>query len=107
MTVRVNPDKCNGCGGAHETRCMRICPGDLFYLGADKKAALRDPRDCWDCAACLKECPQTAVEMYLPIEIGGRGSTLTAKKSPGYITWTLKEFTGRVRVFKIPNDRII
>ncbi len=95
MSVRINKNVCNGCGDVPEPRCVRVCPGDLLYKGdQDGQSMVRDPRDCWDCAACVKECPRQAIEIYLPVQIGGRGSTLQAKTGSGRITWQLTKPDG-------------
>ena len=37
--------------------CVRDCPGDLMLLKpGTRKAMIRDNRECWDCAACVKVC---------------------------------------------------
>ncbi|MEW6242981.1 MAG: 4Fe-4S binding protein [Bacillota bacterium] len=99
MSVRINRSKCDGCKQARETLCMLVCPGDLLFKDMDNKAAVRQVRDCWDCAACVKECPRGAIEMYLPAEIGGRGSTLTAQRQPGGVLWTLTDPRGRIKQY--------
>ena len=92
---------CNGCGNAKEPNCMKVCPGDLLYMDASGRGAIRDSRDCWDCAACVKECPRQAIEMFLPVQIGGRGSTLKAKAEKGRITWHLTKPDGSTEEFEI------
>jgi len=99
MTVRINRQLCNGCGDREESCCMRICPGDLFKKDTENKAVIREKKDCWDCAACIKECPRQAIEMYLPTQIGGRGAILQAKKYPHKIVWTLKKANGEEEIF--------
>lgn len=101
MTVRINPLRCNGCGRAAEPGCVLVCPGDLLYKDSANKCAIREPRDCWDCAACLKECPKQAIEMYLPVQIGGRGSTLQAKRRKNGINWLLTKPDGTEETFEI------
>ncbi|SJZ78798.1 4Fe-4S dicluster domain-containing protein [Selenihalanaerobacter shriftii] len=103
MTVRIDKKLCNGCGNKDESCCMRICPGNLLYKTKNNKAEIRDKADCWDCAACVKECPRQAIEVYLPVEIGGRGSTLKAKDLGNEIVWTLKTQDGSVEEFTIRN----
>lgn len=104
MTVSIDILKCNGCGNAEEPYCMRVCPGDLLYRDTVmNKCAMRDTRDCWDCAACLKECPSQAIEMILPVQIGGCGSTLRARTLRDRIVWTLTRNDGRQQVFEILN----
>ncbi|AGB42211.1 hypothetical protein Halha_2337 [Halobacteroides halobius DSM 5150] len=107
MAVKVNKKLCNGCGSCKESRCMRICPGNLLYKTEDNKATIRDKRECWDCAACVKECPNQAIEMYLPAEIGGRGSTLKAKTKRDEIIWTLKKIDGSTKKFKVKNKLLL
>ncbi|MDA8233470.1 MAG: 4Fe-4S binding protein [Clostridia bacterium] len=107
MSIKINETVCNGCGGAEESFCVRVCPGDLLKLSAGGKAAIRDPRDCWDCAACVKACPRQAIEMYLPAQIGGRGATLKAKTGRDKIIWTLKHPEGREEVFEIEAEKVI
>ncbi len=104
MTVRIDKDRCHGCGWTKEALCERICPGNLLFKGEDGKAALRDSRDCWDCAACIKECPRQALKMSLPVQIGGRGSTLTAMKKGHKIVWILTKADGSKELFEIKNE---
>ena len=52
MGIYVDENVCNGCGIAEEPMCVRDCPGDLMILKENRKAMIRDNRDCWDCAAC-------------------------------------------------------
>lgn len=107
MTVRIDPLKCNGCGSADEPFCVQVCPGDLLYRDpVANRCAIRDIRDCWDCAACLKECPRQAIEMILPVQIGGCGSTLTARTLKDRIVWTLTRNDGKEQVFEILNHRL-
>ncbi|MCK8816109.1 adenylylsulfate reductase [Natroniella sulfidigena] len=101
MAVEINKELCNGCGKSKEPLCVRICPGNLLYKNATDKAEIREKRDCWDCAACVKECPKQAIEICLPAEIGGRGSTLQAEKKDGKIIWYLNKVDGSVEKFKI------
>ena len=103
MTIRINKNICNGCGSAKESRCARICPGNLLYKNQDNKAEIRDRKECWDCAACVKECPRQAIEMYLPAGIGGRGSTLKAKNFGEEIVWTLTMLDGSVEEIEVRN----
>ncbi|TDX50984.1 4Fe-4S dicluster domain-containing protein [Orenia marismortui] len=103
MSVKINKSLCNGCGNSKESRCMRVCPGNLIYKNKDNQAEIRDKRECWDCAACVKECPRQAIEMYLPVEIGGRGSTLQAQDLGDKIVWKLNKLDGSVEEFNIQN----
>jgi adenylylsulfate reductase subunit B len=103
MSIRINKETCNGCGQCQESECMKVCPGNLLYKNENNKAEIRSHADCWDCASCVKECPRSAIEMYLPYEIGGRGSTLTAQDKGAEIVWTLQQKNGTTKQFKIRN----
>ena len=71
MPVYVDNDKCNGCGSSKEPPCVRMCPGDLMVKDfITSKAYLRAKEDCWNCYACVKPCPQEAVEMRLSYQLG-------------------------------------
>lgn len=103
MAIRIDKELCNGCGNKEESCCREVCPGDLLYKTEEDKAAIREKADCWDCGACVKECPRQAIEMYLPAEIGGRGTTLKAEILDTEIVWTLKKVGGSVEKFTIQN----
>ncbi|MDK2790971.1 MAG: adenylylsulfate reductase, subunit [Methanothermococcus sp.] len=100
MTIRIIEEICIGCG-----LCTKVCPGNLLYQREDGKSEIMDKRDCWDCAACVKECPVNAIEMYLQPEIGGRGSTLKAKKTDDSIVWIITDNNGEEEVIEVKNKK--
>ncbi len=99
--IYIDKNVCNGCGKSKETMCERICPGDLLFRNNDKKADIRDQGACWVCAACVKACPRHAIELKLPLQIGGNGASLNARVSKGETIWALKDLKGNVEEFKI------
>lgn len=101
MSVRINRAFCTGCGKAQEPGCVRVCPGDLLYKDHQNVCSLRDSGDCWDCAACVKECPRQAIELTLPTQIGGRGASLKARRSGNSLEWKLMYPDGRTEVFNV------
>ena len=103
MTIEIDTQLCNGCGGGADSKCKRVCPGNLLYKNNHNKAVIRDKADCWDCAACVKECPQQAIKLYLPPEIGGRGSKLQAQNSGEKIIWWLEKADGTTEEYEIRN----
>lgn len=108
MPIYIDPDKCNGCGNSKEPPCVRMCPGDLnvkdFVTG---KAYLRAKEDCWNCYACVKPCPQEAIEMRLSYQLG----FFNAKVQPHVISsdtieWECVDSRGNVEIFRMPTKYI-
>lgn len=85
MSVRVNKEKCVGCG-----KCTDICPGNLFGL-SEGKAVMCYPKDCWGCVSCVKECPAHAIEFFLGADMGGNRSVMTVKEEPGVLHWIIEK----------------
>jgi adenylylsulfate reductase subunit B len=105
MSVHIDIDVCNGCPKRSEGFCEEICPGDLFYR-EDSKAVLREPSDCWDCFACVKVCPRSALSVELPFQISEEKHRLTARVKKNTIVWKLIDFNGKEIVsFTIPNRK--
>lgn len=91
MSIAIDKSKCVGCGKCHE-----VCPGTLIKIGADKKAFIKYPKDCWGCTSCLKECPVHAISLYLGADMGGSGTTLHTEKEGGLLRWIFESPDGSV-----------
>jgi len=105
MSVRIDVDICNGCSKRPEGFCEEICPGDLFFR-KDGKAVLREPSDCWDCFACVKACPRSALSVELPFQISEEKHRLIARVKKNTIIWKLVDFKGiEIVSFTIPNRK--
>lgn len=89
MSIRIDRDKCVGCG-----LCMEVCPGNLLKMDCDKKACIKCPKDCWGCTSCIKECPRNAILFYLGADMGGKGSTLTVTEENGISHWQIQSLDG-------------
>lgn len=100
MGVFVDHDVCNGCGRAEEPMCVRDCPGDLMILVENRKAVIRDNRECWDCAACVKSCPTQAIEMRLPAAVVVRGVKLKGRAKKPDTEWVMTLRDGSTREYK-------
>ncbi len=117
MPVWIDPEKCNGCYGAAQPPCLRMCPGDLIVKDqAANKAYLKYPEDCWDCLPCVKVCPEEAVEFHLSSQFGSKGARLIphVNKKGDSIVWEsvsasgVKEtFTMRTKVIQVALDEKI
>lgn len=95
MTVHIDYKLCNGCPKNPEGCCEEICPGDLFYR-KNKKAVMREPADCWDCFACVKACPRSALSVELPFQISEDKHRLTARCKKNCIVWRLLDRKGKI-----------
>jgi adenylylsulfate reductase, subunit B len=82
MSIKVDKQKCIACG-----KCINICPGNLLERDASERANIKYPKDCWGCAACLKECPAGAIKYFLGADIGGKAAYLYTKDESEKMTW--------------------
>ncbi|MBN7772482.1 4Fe-4S dicluster domain-containing protein [Clostridium aminobutyricum] len=92
MSIRIDPNKCIGCG-----KCCEVCPGSLIVKNEENKSDIKYPRDCWGCTSCLKECQAGAIRYYLGADMGGNGSYLYTKKDRHFLHWHIvKENTEEI-----------
>ena len=82
MSIAIRQNKCVGC-----RRCVEVCPGNLIKIDKTGKAYIKEPRDCWGCTSCLKECKIGAIAFFLGADIGGRGSCLSIQDDGGLRHW--------------------
>jgi adenylylsulfate reductase subunit B len=104
MPVHVNPNVCNGCHGAAQPPCIRMCPGDLIVKDLlTDKAYLKYPEDCWDCLPCVKSCPEEAIDFYLSYQMGFKNATLKPHipKTRDHIVWESTDTHGNKETFTI------
>jgi adenylylsulfate reductase subunit B len=52
-------------------------------------AVMREQADCWDCYACVKMCPVSAIDVVLPYELAGKDAKLVPRLRRESIRWTL------------------
>jgi len=101
MPPYVNPDKCDGCKALDRPACHYICPNDLMVLDiAQGKAYNREPDLCWECYACVKTCPQSAIDMRGYGDVVPIGASLTPLRATDTIMWTVKFRNGQMKRFK-------
>ena len=84
MSIRIDKELCIGCG-----RCQRVCPGSLIKKDEDYRAYMKYAKNCWGCAACVKECEQGAIRYYLGAELGGMGAYLQTKREGEITNWII------------------
>ena len=103
MPTFVHPDKCDGCQALDRPACHYICPNDLMILDPDtKKSFNQEPDLCWECYACVKTCPQGAIEMRGYADVMPMGSRLTPMRGTDAIMWAVQYRNGDVKRFKFP-----
>lgn len=56
-TLKLDADKCIGCGA-----CVEVCPHRILEV-RDKKAAVLDFDACMECGACWRNCPVEAISV--------------------------------------------
>ncbi len=101
MPTYVNPDKCDGCKALDRPACMYICPNDLMTLDrALGKAWNQEPDLCWECYACVKTCPQSAIDMRGYGDVVPIGASLTPLRGTDSVMWTVKFRNGQMKRFK-------
>ncbi|HEV2281113.1 MAG TPA: adenylyl-sulfate reductase subunit beta [bacterium] len=103
MPSFVNPDKCDGCRALDRPACMYICPHDLMLLDKSLgKAFNQEPDQCWECYACVKTCPQTAIDMRGYGDVVPMGASLLPLRGTDAVMWTVKFRNGQMKRFKYP-----
>lgn len=109
MPTYVRTDKCDGCRGEDKTECMHICPHDLMRLdiegtvtGHAMKSYNREPEQCWECYACVKACPQDAIECRSYADVTPLGGIVQPLRGSDGIVWTIKFRNGNMKRFKFP-----
>lgn len=103
MGIFVDELACNGCGTAEEPMCVRDCPGDLMLIQLNGKATIRDNRECWDCAACVKTCPTQAIHMQLPTAVVVRGVKLRGRALKHKTVWKIQLKNGAEQNYETPS----
>ena len=64
MPTFVDPNVCDGCVTLDMPKCVHICPNDLMVLNLDsRKGFNQEPEMCSECFACVKLCPQEAIDV--------------------------------------------
>jgi adenylylsulfate reductase subunit B len=103
MPTFVHPDKCDGCRALDRPACHYICPNDLMILDKELgKAYNQEPDLCWECYACVKTCPQGAIEMRGYADVMPMGSRLTPMRGTDAIMWAVQYRDKSVKRFKFP-----
>ena len=109
MPTFVRTDMCDGCQGCDEAACVYICPHDLMRLDTDgsvtghaMQAFNQEPEQCWECYACVKDCPQNAIEARPYADIVPLGASVQPLSGDGSIVWNIRFRNGIQKRFEFP-----
>lgn len=90
MSIKIDVNRCVGC-----SKCIEVCPGSLILKNEKGKAVIKYPKNCWGCAACLKECKVGAIKYYLGVDIGGNGATMKIISGSEGLSWQMESSDGK------------
>ena len=109
MPTYVLTDKCDSCEGLGIPVCMHICPHDLMRLDIDgsetghaMKSYNQEPEQCWECYACVKACPENAIENRSYADVTPLGGMVQPVRGSDSIVWNIKFRNGNKKRFEFP-----
>ena len=84
---------------------MDICPSDIMHIDPTHRRAYNiEPNFCWECYACVKACPQQAIDVrgYADFAPLGHSVRVLREEGKGTISWKIKFRDGREKNFESP-----
>ncbi len=100
MPTFVYMTRCDGCGD-----CVDICPSDIMHIDTTTRRAYNiEPNMCWECYACVKACPQNAIDVrgYSDFAPLGHSVRVLGEEEMATISWMIKFRDGREKNFVSP-----
>ena len=100
MPTFVYMPRCDGGGD-----CVDICPSDIMHIDTTHRRAYNiEPSMCWECYACVKACPQNAIDVRGYADFAPLGHSVRVLREPekGIISWKIKFRDGREKNFESP-----
>ena len=100
MPTFVYMTSCDGCG-----HCVDICPSDIMHIDTTYRRAYNiEPNMCWECYACVKACPQNAIDVrgYADFAPLGHSVRVLREEKKGVVSWKVKFRDGREKNFVSP-----
>jgi adenylylsulfate reductase subunit B len=100
MPTFVYMTRCDGCG-----HCVDICPSDIMHIDTTHRRAFNiEPNMCWECYACVKACPQNAIDVrgYADFAPLGHSVRVLREEEKACISWRIKFRDGREKNFVSP-----
>ena len=104
MPTFVNPDACNACEGINQgPLCVYICPNDLMVIDQERMKGFNREHDmCSECFACVKLCPQDAIEVRGYADFVPLGASVKPRKNDREISWEIRFRDGRTLSYTYP-----
>jgi adenylylsulfate reductase subunit B len=109
MPTFVRTEKCDACERRDQAACVYICPHDLMRLDRDgsltgqpMKAFNQEPEQCWECYACVKICPRSAIEVRHYADVVPLGASVQPLRGSDSIAWTIRFRNGTLKRFEFP-----
>ena len=105
MPTFVNPNTCNACADVHEgPLCVYICPNDLMVLDpVANKGFNQEPDMCSECYACVKLCPQEAINVRGYADFVPLGASVQPHRTDDGMQWDVIFRDGRRFEFTYPS----
>ena len=105
MPTFVYMTRCDGCG-----HCVDICPSDIMHIDKTYRRAYNiEPSMCWECYACVKACPQNAIDVrgYADFAPLGHSVRVIRDEEKGTIAWKIKYRNGTEKNFLSPRMQLL
>ncbi|MTV48910.1 4Fe-4S dicluster domain-containing protein [Heliobacillus mobilis] len=104
MVLLIDKEQCNGCGGRF--RCAQICPSNLLAPDENGKIELREPKECWDCAACLRVCGRDALALAISSGSAEKRSILKVRPGKKKARWSIRFPSGEEKSLEVENREV-
>jgi|GEM_PF-24293 len=96
MPAYINPARCDACSARATPACVHICPSDVLHFDSALGQPVNvEPDQCWECYACVKACPQGAVQVRGYADVIPLGALLAPRRSDHSIAWDIRFRSGR------------
>lgn len=83
--------------------CVKICPSDIMHIDASQGRAYNiEPAMCWECFACVKACPEAAIEVRGYADFAPLNHMVQPTRTANTIEWKIRMRNGDLKEFVFP-----
>ena len=83
--------------------CVTICPSDIMHIDAAQGRAYNvEPTMCWECFACVKSCPEAAIEVRGYADFAPLNHSVHPTRTTEKIEWKIRMRNGDLKEFVFP-----